>query len=276
MNAESFGRLKLLADRVTGQHLFSEKTYLYASRLAKLVQTSGFQDVDQFVMAVTNQSHVGHELKLVSALLDTGTRFFEDRQQLANMIAFLATRSACKPAPEPLRIWCAGVSTGQEAYSLVILLSELSPEMAGCTEIVATDFSERAIEAARSGRFGHYDIQLGLSVHRMLRHFQRVGERDWQIDSSMRKRVSFRQHNLLDELPGEETFDAVICRRVLSGMTSRARPIALHHIAQRLKPGGLLLLARGERIESPSRLFSLATEISPCAWKRCEHTIDEA
>ena len=109
MNAESFGRLKLLADRVTGQHLFSEKTYLYASRLAKLVQTSGFQDVDQFVMAVTNQSHVGHELKLVSALLDTGTRFFEDRQQLANMIAFLATQSACEPVPEPLGIWCAGV-----------------------------------------------------------------------------------------------------------------------------------------------------------------------
>ena len=275
MNAESFGRLKLLADRVTGQHLFSEKTYLYASRLAKLVQTSGFQDVDQFVMAVTNQSHVGHELKLVSALLDTGTRFFEDRQQLANMIAFLATQSACEPVPEPLSIWCAGVSTGQEAYSLVILLSELSPKLAECIEIVATDFSERAIEAARSGRFGHYDIQLGLSVHRMLRHFRQVGERGWQIESAMRNRVSFRQHNLLNELPGEDNFDVVVCRRVLSAMTSRARTIALRNISQRLKPGGLLLLARGERIQIPSRSFSLSAEISPSAWKRREQALDE-
>lgn len=275
MNAESFKQLKSLADRATGQHLFPDKTYLYASRLARLVQTSGFQNVDQLLMAVTNRSHVALELKLASAILDTAARFFEDRQQLANMIAFLATRSACKPAPEPLRIWCAGASTGQEAYSLVILLSELSPELGERIEIVATDFSERAIGAARSGRYGHYDIQLGLSVHRMLRHFQRVGERDWQIDSAMRKRVSFRQHNLLDELPGEDTFDAVICRRVLSGMTSRARTIALRHLAQRLKPGGLFLLARGERIEFPSRSFSLATEISPCAWKRREHTLDE-
>ena len=275
MNAESFKQLKSLADRASGQHLFSDKTYLYASRLARLVPASGFQDADQLLMAATNQSHVALELKLASAILDTGTRFFEDRGQLANMIAFLATRSACKPAPEPLRIWCAGVSTGQEAYSLVILLSELSPKLAECIEIVATDFSERAIEAARSGRFGHYDIQLGLSVHRMLRHFRQVGERGWQIESAMRNRVSFRQHNLLNELPGEDTFDAIICRRVLSGMTSRARKQAFRHIYARLKPGGLLLLARGERIQIPSRSFSLSAEISPSAWKRREQALDE-
>lgn len=268
MDAASLKLLMSVADSLSGQELFPHKAYLYESRLTRFVHIEDFADTADLVRAVTSGDSDNLEVAVVSALLDTQTWFFRERSDLARIVDLLSERAASSTPSNPLQVWCAGVSTGQEAYSLAILVSEICPQNDRDIDIVATDLNACAIANARQGIYGHFAIQMGLSIHRMLHHFTRVGESHWQISGEMRKRVYFKEHNLLSIPPGEDRFDVILCRHVLSAMTPRARQVVVGNIIDRLNPGGVLLLGRGEHVELPSAMFSLASPIAPCAWRR--------
>ena len=149
-----------------------------------------------------------------------------------------------------LRVLCAGGASGQEAYSLAMLLDETPETLFGDTpvEIVSVDICEDTIERARSGHFGHFEVQRGLSVHRLLKNFKRQEDGGWKISDDLRLRTSFRVHNLLDPIDGLGEFDAIVFRNVLPQMAKPVRARIADQIISQLLPGGALLLGEEEKL----------------------------
>jgi chemotaxis protein methyltransferase CheR len=239
-----------LALNASGQSIPASKAYLVEARLAPILRREGFAMLPDLVACLEARQNPALRQEIAAALLSRDTWFGREPAALTALIETqLPARLAASPAGR-IRIWCAGSSTGQEAYSLAMLLEDSgAPGLAGAkVEILSTDYCKLATEKARLGIYNHYEIQRGLSIHRLLKHFTRLESGDWQASEALRSRVSFRAHNLLEPAGGLGKFDLILCRNVLSGMTRAARVRVADSLAGQLSPGGLILLAEGESL----------------------------
>lgn len=194
--------------------------------------------------------------EVVEALLNNETYFFRDKptfdQLPAEVLPELARR---RSSVRRLSIWSAGCSTGQEAYSLAMLFADQAERWQGWTiEILGTDVSHRAINAARSGVYSQFEVQRGLGVTQMLRHFDET-ERGWQVRDTARRAVQFRQHNILGPHPGRTPFDLVLCRNVLLYFDRATRADAFARLASAITPDGFLMLGAGETVVGQTDRF---------------------
>ncbi|MEZ5953665.1 MAG: CheR family methyltransferase [Hyphomonas sp.] len=232
--------------RRTGRRLSPEKAYLATSRLGPLARSKGLGDPAGLINALPSQpdAHVADEI--AAALVPKETWFFRGRPMLERLAASLPARIA--PGRQTLRIWCAGAGTGQEAFSLAILIGALPGNMAERVELVATDLSLHAVRRARAGEFDHFDVQKGLTATELVSHFRPLASGAWQASPALSGRIQFRQHNLLDGADDLGTFDIILCRNVLSGMTRRASLQALGTLEAALAPGGQLILGESETL----------------------------
>ena len=260
-----FNALADLALNASGQSIPPSKAYLIEARLAAIARREGFGTLDDLVHCLESRQNPVFRAEVAAALLSRDTWFFREPGTLEPLIkARLPERIAASPSGR-IRIWCAGGSTGQEAYSLGMMLEDEPPAgLAGAkVEILSTDLCKHAVEKARSGIFGHYEVQRGLSIHRLLKHFKRLDSGDWQTSEALRTRVSFRVHNLLEPASGLGKFDIILCRNVLSGMARSARVRVADSLANQLAPGGLIVLGDGET------LYSLTDRLEPAGDLRC-------
>ncbi len=155
-----------------------------------------------------------------------------------------------------LSIWCAGCSTGQEVHSLAMLFEEQQEAWQGWTiDILGTDISHRAIGAARGGLYSQFEVQRGLGVAQMLRHFDETPG-GWQIRDHVRKITRFQQHNVLSEPPARARFDLVLCRNVLLYFDPVNRSKAFERIASALVSDGILMLGAGETVVGQTQAFA--------------------
>ncbi len=153
-----------------------------------------------------------------------------------------------KAATKQLRIWSAAASTGQEAYSLAMLLRDEGARLAGWKiEIVGTDISEAALRQARSGVFSHFEVQRGLPAQMLVKNFEKV-DGSWRISAALRAMVQFRQFNLLENLSPLGSFDAVFCRNVLIYFDIETKAQVLAAIARRMTDQGVLFLGGAETV----------------------------
>jgi chemotaxis protein methyltransferase CheR len=145
-----------------------------------------------------------------------------------------------------IRIWCAACSTGQEPYSIAMMLDQ-NPELTGGApvEIVATDISERCLERARLGLYTQFEAQRGLPIQMLMRYFTQQDD-NWRISEKLRSAVTFRKHNLLDSAEALGKFDAVFLRNVLIYFDGPTRAATLNRVADTLNPGGFLMLGASE------------------------------
>jgi chemotaxis protein methyltransferase CheR len=145
-----------------------------------------------------------------------------------------------------LRVWSAGCASGQEPYSLAILLEEMKTEgrLIEC-EILATDISPRILEKARAGLYSQFEVQRGLPIQFLVRHFEKFGEQ-WRISDRVRARVKLQAHNLLSDPTPLGKFDIVFCRNVLDRFDDKARSATLDRIGAVLADDGYLILGEGE------------------------------
>lgn len=243
---------ELLAAR-TGQHLTESRRWRVNSALGGLFREHGISNVDQLVCLLASP-RTGPESpdlaqEVVEALLNNETYFFRDKptfDQLPHeILPELARRRA---GVKRLSIWSAGCSTGQEVYSLAMLFAEQRERWRGWTiEILGTDVSHRAINAARSGLYSQFEVQRGLPVTQMLRYFDETA-RGWQVRQDARQMVHFRQHNILGPHPGRQPFDLVLCRNVLLYFERTTRQTAFDRLASALSPDGFLMLGAGETV----------------------------
>jgi chemotaxis protein methyltransferase CheR len=250
MQDTTFQQIAALALRETGQDLSPAKTYLIEARLAAISRRESFASLDDLAHCLKSRPNPRFEAEIAAALTPKKTVFFDDRDQIDRIVSHALPELLKASNTGRLRIWCAGVSTGQEAYSLAMRLSELdeSPLRQADIELVATDVSGQAIGAAQLGLFGHFDVQKGLSIHRLLAHFERQTSGDWQISKTLREQIQFRRHNLFDPAGPLGRFDLILCRNVLPAMSQDKQIEAVARLNDHLYPNGLLFLGKDESL----------------------------
>ncbi|MBX6321245.1 MAG: protein-glutamate O-methyltransferase CheR [Rhodospirillaceae bacterium] len=248
MNREDFAFLaQLLKDR-SGLVLPPERAYLLDSRLLPVVRKWKLADVGAIVRAIVERSDEALVRDVVESMTTSETHFFRGRETFYHLRdEALPALLAARPAGRPLRIWSAACSTGQEPYSIAMLMLDLGIEPgSGRVEIVATDISTESLTRAREGLYSQFEVQRGLPVRLLLRHFDQIGER-WQIKPNLLAPVSFRNFNLLSDPAPLGTFDIVLCRHVLMYFDAETQARVLERVRQRLAEDGFLYLGPEEK-----------------------------
>lgn len=272
MQEATFNTLADLALSTTGQFISPAKAYLVEARLSNILRREGFASCDDLVACLEARPNPLFEAEIAAALQTRQTWFFRDRDTLQRIVKDVIPGKLKQSKAGRLKILCAGVSTGQEAYSLAILLAEHSEALSGARiDITATDICKQSLNTARAGTYGHFEIQRGLSVHRLMRHFDQLETGQWQASEDLRRAIGFRQHNLLDADAPLGQFDIILCRHVLSGMSKSMRGKAAELLTKKLTLGGLLFLGEGETLSGaspvfePSRIYRGGWDVVPAA-----------
>jgi chemotaxis protein methyltransferase CheR len=239
---------RCLKDR-SGLLLSADKQYLVESRLLPVARKSGFASLGDLIHAL----RVGHDDALMTAVVEAMTTnetfFFRDKIPFDHfrtviMPALLASRRASRS----IRIWCAAASTGQEPYSLVMCLKAMERELAGWrVEILATDLSNDVLEKARQGLYSQFEVQRGLPIQLLLKHFTQVGEL-WQIAPDIRSQVKYRQFNLLGDFSQLGLFDVIFCRNVLIYFDQQNKIDVLNRMSRSMLNDSYLVLGAAETV----------------------------
>jgi chemotaxis protein methyltransferase CheR len=239
----------ILADLLrkrSGLALGEEKLYLLETRLSPLLRKHGFADLDQLATYIAQ--HAGSEIEqaVIEAMATHETLFFRDAKPFEHLrMNVLPWLLSGRPKGASLRVWSAATSTGQEAYSLAMILAESGRLADYRVEILGTDIAREPVARASKGLYSQYEVQRGLSVHQLIRHFTRQGDQ-WQIKPSLQAICGFRRWNLLDDPAPLGTFDIIFCRNVLMYFDIPTRRRVVAALARRLTPGGLLYLGLTE------------------------------
>jgi len=231
----------------TGVTAGQEKTYLFQTRLSALARVLGMKSAREVLFKLTAERNEAFTNRVVDSLLTKETSFF---RHTASFMVFtrkiVPTIKAGRRFSPPLKIWCAGCSTGQEPYSIVMALREAGLcTTDGSLEILATDLSHTALEQAKAGKYSQVEIGRGLPAPLLLKYFSQEGH-TWTISESVRKPVRFIQENLLAESFLPRKFDIVLCRNVGIYFGPQERALLYQRLVAAVSPGGYLLLGGAE------------------------------
>lgn len=246
MTPQDYELLAALARSRAGLKIDPTKTYLIESRLAPLARRENFGATADLVLALRSLREERLIWAVVEALTFNDTAFFRDR------IPFKQFREEVLPAlarlrgPGPIRVWSAGCATGQEAYSLAMAAEDAQLPAGVTVEVYGSDLSERCLEKAQSGLYTQFEVQRGLPIRQLIRHFEQVDEQNWQIAPRIRQKVRWRRVNLAHELGGSGRFDIIFCRNVISGLDEAVRKTVLEGLAALLPADGFLVLGLNE------------------------------
>ena len=247
MKPEDYGLVAQLCASRAGLEVDPRKSYFIDSRLGPVARRDGFNSVEEMIGAIRQT----HEERLIWSLVESiaagETSFFRDRTPFELFATDVLPRMAHSRNSEPIRVWSAACGAGQEVYSLAMAIDEVQGDlpMGAQIELFGSDLSERALEKAQSGLYTQFEIQRGLPIQRLVRHFEKADE-NWQILPRIRQMVRWRRINLIADMPATGRFDIIFCRYVLSSMTPTARLTLLTNLARALSPTGVLILGQGE------------------------------
>jgi chemotaxis protein methyltransferase CheR len=220
------------------------KEYLVESRLAPLVRTTGERDITGVVARLRRGDSEVTEL-VVDALTTNETSWFRDSHPFQAVTQHVLPELVAAGA-RSLTIWSAACSSGQEAYSLAMLLLDWLPLHPGInTQIVGTDISPRMVERARAGRYSQLEVNRGLPAQYLVKHFDQAG-REWVLRQQVRQMARFERGNLALPPVGVPACDIVFLRNVLIYFDLETKRTVLSQIRRVLKPGGYLLLGGAE------------------------------
>lgn len=249
MSPDSFAFLARFLKERSGLAIGEEKRYLVESRLGPVARKAGLDTLDALVAQLTRAADLGLAQAVVEAMTTNETYFFRDTGPFAQFTdVMLPQLLAARSAGRRLRIWCAACSTGQEPFSLAMLLEDRAAELAGWRiEIVATDLSAEVVERARTGLFSQFEVQRGLPIKSLVKHFAQEGDR-WRVSQAIRSRVAFRTLNLLRDFTSLGRFDVVFCRNVLIYFDEAVKTDVLSRISRQTASDGFLALGAAETV----------------------------
>jgi chemotaxis protein methyltransferase CheR len=252
--------LASLLEARTGQQLTMSRRWRIETALASLLRDRGIASLDELITILVMGREPGLSNQVVEALLNNETYFFRDRAPFDLLARHaLPTLAKRRESCRNIRIWSAGCSTGQEAYSLAMLFAESQPAWRDWTiDILATDVSSSVIDRARSGIYTQFEVQRGLGINQTIRWFEEV-ENGWRVVEPLRKPVRFQVHNLLEQQPHPGTFDIILCRNVLLYLSAEKRTLAFERLASALAPDGWLMLGAGETVIGQTRKLTSDT-----------------
>jgi chemotaxis protein methyltransferase CheR len=244
-----------LLEARTGQVLSESRAWRMETVLRPVIRAHGLADIDDLAARVVGKRDGALEADVINALLNNESSFFRDLQIFDMIQRQILPHMHASRKDRRLRIWCAGCSTGQEAYSMAIQLRNAPERWAGWRiEILATDISTAAVEQARSGVFSQMDVQRGLPVGDLLKWFEPVGD-DWRAAPELRRMIDFRPDNLFDPHAPIGQYDLLLCRNVLLYFPPERRQAVLRMLARHSHAESVLLLGAGETVIGQSEDF---------------------
>jgi chemotaxis protein methyltransferase CheR len=223
------------------------KAYPIESRLAPVARREGFDEVGDLIQAIRTSRNDRLTWAVAEALAPSETSFFRDRfpfdQFRAELLPALSGRR-----DRPIRVWSAACATGQEPYSLAMIVDDERPKLQGArVDLFGSDISERALEKAQSGVYTQFEVQRGLPIRLLVRHFDKTDEA-WVLAPRIRQMVRWRRINLLADLRALGQFDVIFCRNVVSAFDPPTRRRVLEQLARALPDDGWLVLGMDETI----------------------------
>ena len=224
------------------------KEYLVETRLSPLAQREGFETLAAFIQQLRNDSKVnGLHHKAIDALTTNETLFFRDFHPFEALRRFILPAILEQRATaRRLTIWSAACSTGQEPYSLAMLLLENFPELAGWTvSILATDLSPTVLKLAQEGRYTQFEVNRGLPASYLVKYFVKQEEK-WCVKDEVKRMVEFRPMNLIQSWPLLPPLDLVFIRNVMIYFDVETKKTILKRIRNCLLPHGYLFLGTAE------------------------------
>jgi chemotaxis protein methyltransferase CheR len=250
--------LKFLQERVyahSGIVLDESKGYLIDARLTPIVRRLQLESVNDLCALLRATASSQLETQVVEAMTTNETYFFRETEQYTAIRDYLIPELlASRRASGNLRFWSAACSTGQEAYSLLMLLFDMGLSTTWNLSVLGTDISTPVLERARAGKFLQIEVSRGLPATSLVRYFRHVGA-DWEIKEEFRKRAEFRLMDLRD-VPGRVgPFDAIFCRNVMIYFDGPTREKILSRLHSCLAPGGWLILGGAESCRAAEGLF---------------------
>jgi len=249
VKTEDFDFLAGMLKERSGLMLTPDKVYLLESRLTPLARKRGLDTLDALVQKLRARTDQTLVRDVTEAMTTNESFFFRDNTP------FDLFKNHVMPAMEKargtqkrLRIWCAAASTGQEPYSLAILLREQWHKYKDWRiEIVGTDICTQVLEKAKAGEYSQFEVQRGLPIQLLIKYFTQDGD-TWRLNDDIRKMVTYRPFNLLDNLTGLGSFDVIYCRNVLIYFDQPTKSGVLDRMAKVLSKDGTLFLGAAETV----------------------------
>jgi chemotaxis protein methyltransferase CheR len=249
ISAAEFEYVRTLIRERAGIALEPGKEYLVESRLDPLARQEGFPTLTHFIASLkSSPSSGGLHHKVVQAMTTNETSFFRDVRPFEVLKTLvLPELIANRSAQRALNFWCAASSTGQEPYSIALLMREAVPTLlpAWNFRFIASDISTEVLARAIQGRYSQLEINRGLPASLLVKYFQQEGN-EWQIKSEVRRMVEFRELNLTEPWSILPPMDIVFMRNVLIYFSVETKKAILAKVRQLLKPGGFLFLGSSE------------------------------
>ncbi len=261
MTPHDYDFLRNCLKQRSGLVLTADKQYLVESRLLPVARKAGLANLSALVDALRFAEDGPLMNSVVEAMATNESFFFRDKIPFEHfrsivMPALLAARYASRT----IRIWCAAAATGQEPYSLTMCLKQMEHLIGGWhIEILATDLCDDVLEKARRGIYSQFEVQRGLPIQLLIKHFTQVGEA-WQIAPELRTMVKFRQLNLLSNFSNLGAFDLIFCRNVLIYFDHPTKVDVLERLARVTAQDGYLVLGAAETVVGLTDTFKVVGE----------------
>jgi len=247
IDKQDFEFVRDLLRQRSGVALDSGKGYLVEARLTPVAEKAGFASIRDLVSQLRQGDTDSLHAKVVEALTTNETLFFRDVHPFNTLRSSILPELIEKRSTQRrLNVWCAAAASGQEPYSLAMVLAEHFPQLASWNvRLIASDISDAVLERAARGTYSQLEVNRGLPAPMLVKYFRQEGG-DWQISDEIRRRVEFRNINLSEEWPPLPPMDVVFMRNVLIYFNLEIKRAILGKVRQILRPDGYLFLGSAE------------------------------
>jgi chemotaxis protein methyltransferase CheR len=249
MTPADYDFLRSFLKERSGLVLSNDKQYLIESRLMPVARQEGLDSISALVAKLkTPLGRLAGE-KVVEAMTTNESFFFRDKTPFDHFSdVMLPQMMDARKSQRKIRIWCAAASTGQEPYSLAMIIKDQGLKTSAFRfDIIGTDISREVLDRAKAGSYSQFEVQRGLPIQMLLNHFTQKGE-TWDISAAIKQMVQFRPLNLFDSFSSLGNFDIVFIRNVLIYFEQAAKIEILERVAKQMAPDGFMVLGAAETV----------------------------
>ncbi len=257
IDAQDYAEFSRFLSECCGLVLGENRQYLVSSRLSRLLNEFSFAKVEDLLKALRRAADPTLKSRVIDAMTTNETSWFRDNYPFEILRHLLLPELAARQ--KPIRIWSAACSSGQEPYSISMIVSEWEasvPSRTATISILATDLSESVLADARSGLYDGLSIVRGLTPERRQRFFDAV-DNGHRIKPEIQRRVRFQKLNLMESYAALGKFDIVFCRNVLIYFSAETKRRIFDGIARQMDAGGYFFVGASEAVNSYTDAFEM-------------------
>lgn len=258
-----FDQFRQFLEEACGISLGDNKQYLVTNRIRRILEEHKLNSFSELVKSLKQGFNRKLKEQVIDSMTTNETFWFRDNYPFDHLKNNLLPQLM---APNnrmfgPVRIWSAACSSGQEPYSISMMVEEYKRQAMGNlvrpVQVVATDLSPTVLDQARRGEYDKLSVIRGLTQERLERYFDKQSEASWRVKSLIKERIEFRPLNLMDSYAGLGKFDIVFCRNVLIYFNAELKRQILQKIHAALRPQGILFLGSSEGLAGAADLFEM-------------------